>query len=80
MGYVVPPTGRANRIRAVRDALNFAWDTGTWFSRGRAQRLLEGTINGRCLDISKTTVDRVWGEVAGYSIAIDPLSFIQASS
>jgi hypothetical protein len=55
-------------------ALNVAWDTGTWFSASAAQRLLPGSLNGQCLDISKSKVDRIWSEVAGYSIAVDPLT------
>ena len=30
-------------------------------------------INGRCRDISKRTVQRVFAEVFGYPLAIDPL-------
>jgi len=55
-------------------ALNVAWDTGTWFSQTAAQRLRPNTLNEECLDISKSKVDRVWSEVAGYSIAVDPLT------
>jgi len=55
-------------------ALNVAWDTGTWFGAGAAQRLRPGTLNGECLDISKSRVDEAWTEVAGYSIAVDPLA------
>jgi hypothetical protein len=55
-------------------ALNVAWDTGTWFPSGAARRLLRGSLNEHCLDISKSKVDRVWSEIAGYSIAVDPLT------
>lgn len=56
--------------------LNVAWDTGTWFSDSARRRLPAGTLNGECLDISKSTVDRLWSDVAGYSIAVDPTSTI----
>lgn len=55
---------------------NLAWDTGTWFSPKAARQLPASAINKRCRDISKTTVDRIWSEVAGYSIAVDPLTTI----
>ncbi len=51
-----------------------AWDTGTWFSPAEQRRLPADAVNGRCLDIAKSTVDRIWGEVAGYSITVDPLT------
>jgi hypothetical protein len=76
MGYVVRRLDARIGFEPAGDAaINFAWDTGTWFSKGARQRLIEGTINQRCLDISKTTVDRIWSEVAGYSIAVDPLTY-----
>ena len=53
-------------------ALTFAWDTDTFFPARAAGRLPANAVNGRCLDISKTKVDRVWAEVAGYSITVDP--------
>lgn len=34
-----------------------------------------GYLNGRCTDISKTHVDRVFGEVFGYATEIDPTKF-----
>lgn len=75
MGYIVRRLGARIGFEPAPGALNIAWDTGTWLSESAAQRLPEGTINGRCLDISKTTVDRAWADVAGYSIAVDPLTF-----
>jgi hypothetical protein len=53
-----------------------AWDGGTWFDERDAARLPPATLNGRCLDVSKTTVGRVWGEVAGYALAVDPLTHV----
>ncbi len=55
-------------------ALNFAWDIGTTFAPASARRLAPGAINGRCLDISKSTVDAAWASSAGYSISLDPLT------
>ncbi len=56
------------------DKLTLAWDTGTFFSPAAGRRLPVSTINRRCLDISKGTVDRLWAQVAGYSITVDPLA------
>lgn len=52
--------------------VRMAWDTGTWFSARAAARLAPDAINRGCLDISKSLVDRVWAQVAGYSITVDP--------
>jgi hypothetical protein len=52
-----------------------AWDTGTWFAERARRRLPAAAINGRCLDISKSRVDREWAAAAGYSITVDPLAF-----
>ena len=52
-----------------------AWDTGTWFSEAAQRRLPPDAINARCLDISKSVVDRTWASVAGYSVEVDPLTF-----
>lgn len=54
--------------------LNIAWNTGTWFSPNAARQPPRSSLNARCLDISKTTVDRIWSEVAGYTISVDPLT------
>ena len=39
------------------------------------QRLPANAINGRCLDISKSRVQRIWHEVAGRSVAVDPRTY-----
>jgi hypothetical protein len=52
-----------------------AWETGTWLPASAAARLPESALNRRCTDISKTTVDRTWAQVAGYSISVDPLTW-----
>jgi hypothetical protein len=52
-----------------------AWDTGTWLPPGAQQRLPASALNRGCTDISKTKVDRLWADVAGYSISVDPLTW-----
>lgn len=74
ISYVMGRLGAQIGFEPSATGLNFAWDTGTWFSAKAARLLPDGTLNGRCPDISKSTVDRVWSEVAGYSIAVDPLT------
>ena len=51
-----------------------AWDGDTWFDQRHAARLPAGTINGRCLDVSKSTVGRAFADVASYSLTVDPLT------
>ena len=74
MGYIVRRLGARIGFEPAAGALNFAWDTGTWFPDGAGGKLPDGTINGTCLDISKSKVDRLWAEVAGYTISVDPLT------
>ena len=74
ISYVMDRLGARIGYDPSAKGLTFAWDTGTWFSRRAASLLSPGAVNARCLDISKTTVDRIWSEVAGYSIAVDPLT------
>lgn len=52
-----------------------AWDNGTWFRERARRRLPPDAINAACTDISKSRVDREWASIAGYSIAVDPLTF-----
>ena len=72
ISYVIRRLGAQIRSEPSDKGLNVAWDTGTWFSDAASRRLRPGTLNGSCLDISKSMVDRLWSEVAGYSIAVDP--------
>jgi hypothetical protein len=74
ISYVMRRLGARISFEPSEDAFNVAWDTGTWFSKSATSRLRPQTLNGACLDISKTTVDRAWADVAGYSIAVDPLA------
>jgi hypothetical protein len=52
-----------------------AWETGTWLPASAVARLPSSALNRACVDISKNTVDRVWSEVSGHSISVDPLSW-----
>ena len=56
------------------DQPTIAWETGTWLSPRQAERLPANAINVNCRDISKSRVAEMWGEVAGYPLAIDPLT------
>lgn len=51
-----------------------AWETDTWLSDRQAARLPDDAINLHCRDISKSRVARVWEDVAGYPLALDPLT------
>jgi hypothetical protein len=51
------------------------WDQGTGIAPRHAARLPGGAINDRCTDITKTTVQRAFGQAAGYELAVDPLTF-----
>jgi hypothetical protein len=55
-------------------AATIAWETGTVLPLAAAARLPASAVNRACIDVSKDLVDRVWAQVAGYSIAVDPLT------
>ncbi len=74
MAYILARLGARIGHQPRADQLTLAWDTGTYFSPAAERRLPGDTINRRCLDISKGTVDRLWEQVAGYSITVDPLT------
>ena len=74
IAYVVSRLGARIGFAPSNTGVTLAWDTGTWFSAKAASLLPRDALNARCLDISKSTVDRIWSEVAGYSIAVDPLT------
>jgi hypothetical protein len=69
MGMRIGTTPRA-------DQPTIAWDGDTWFSKRSARRLPPAAVNGRCLDISKTAVDRAWKDVTGRSLAVDARSTV----
>lgn len=56
------------------ESLTFFWDTGTYSTPRQVAQLPANALNRRCVDIGKETVDRLWGEAAGYSITVDPTS------
>jgi len=76
IAHVMRRLGVRIQFGPAETGVNLAWDTGTWFSPKAARQLPASAINARCLDISKTTVDRIWSEVAGYTIAVDPLTTV----
>lgn len=51
--------------------IGFQWDDATFVEEGTVRSL----INAKCLDISKSHVERVQKEVFGYSLAVDPLTY-----
>jgi hypothetical protein len=58
------------------DQPTMAWETGTYLTPGQAGRLPANAINRNCRDISKSRVAEVWGQVAGYPLALDPLTTV----
>ena len=76
IAHVVRRLGVRIHFGPADSGFNVAWDTGTWFSSKAARELPRSALNARCLDISKTTVDRIWAEVCGYTIAVDPLTTV----
>jgi hypothetical protein len=50
-----------------------AWQRGTWLNPADQARLPEYAINRACTDVSKSHVDALWANIAGYSITVDPL-------
>jgi len=74
ISYVLRRMGARIGFQPAAAGLTLAWDTGTWFSAQAARVLPSGALNARCLDISKATVDRLWSEVCGYAISLDPLT------
>ncbi len=74
MAFILARLGARIGHSPGADQLTVAWDTGTWFSPSAQKRLPDTAINRRCADISKSTVDALWAEQAGYSITVDPLA------
>lgn len=56
-----------------RGGPQIAWQKGTWLSPADQAKLSAYAINGACSDVSKSRVDALWGDLAGYSLTIDPL-------
>ena len=76
IAYVMRRLGVRIHFGPSETGFNIAWDTGTWFSPKAVRELPASALNARCLDISKTTVDRIWSEVCGYTIGVDPLTTV----
>ena len=51
-----------------------AWYDVTFVPPAAVASLPAPTLNARCLDISKSTVDRIWREVSGRGLSLDPLT------
>ena len=74
--YTLPLSLRRTGVRTVRrveDAdVVMAFDDRT--DTGLPPQTSKPCLNARCNDISKTHVARVFGEVFGYALAVDPLN------
>ena len=65
---------RIVRSRRGNGALTMAWCDTTFVRPTTVASLPSPTLNARCLDISKSTVDRIWHEVSGRGLSLDPLT------
>jgi hypothetical protein len=62
------------RSRRGDGLLTIAWCDTTFVPPAAVASLPTPTLNARCLDISKSTVDRIWREVSGRGLSLDPLT------
>ena len=51
-----------------------AWYDATYVKPETVASLPTPTLNALCLDISKSTVDRLWRGVSGRGLSLDPLT------
>ncbi len=65
---------RIVRSRRGDGLLTLAWHDVTLVPPAAVASLPAPTLNARCLDISKSTVDRIWREVSGRGLSLDPLT------
>jgi hypothetical protein len=65
---------RIVRSKRGEGLLTFAWRDATFVEPAAVESLPTPTLNVRCLDISKSKVDRIWAEVSGRSLSVDPLT------
>jgi hypothetical protein len=65
---------RIVRSRRGDGLLTVAWHDVTLVPPAAVASLPAPTLNARCLDISKSTVDRLWREVSGRGLSVDPLT------
>lgn len=75
LAHVLPRLGVRIAPSPGEADLTVAWHTGTWISARDADRLPPNALNGRCLDIAKSTVDDLWAKAAGYSIVVEPTTW-----
>ena len=75
LAHVLPRLGVRIAPFPGQADLTVAWHTGTWIDKRDIDRLPDGALNRRCSDISKGTVDELWAQAAGYSIAVDPTTW-----
>ena len=54
--------------------MTIAWHDVTFVRPAEVASLPAATLNAGCLDISKSTVDRIWREVSGRGLSLDPLT------
>ena len=65
---------RIVRSRRGDGLLTVAWHDVTFVRPAAVASLPAPTLNARCLDISKSTVDQLWREVSGRGLSLDPLT------
>jgi hypothetical protein len=65
---------RVVRSRRGRGLLTVAWRDATFVRSAAVASLPTPTLNARCLDISKSTVDRLWHEVSRRGLSLDPFT------
>jgi hypothetical protein len=65
---------RIVRSRRGRGLLTVAWHDATFVKPEAVASLPTPTMNALCLDISKSTVDRLWRGVSGRGLSLDPLT------
>ena len=56
--------------------LTVAWCDATFVRPEAVASLPAPALNARCLDISKSTVDRIWRQVSGRGLSLDPLTSV----
>ena len=65
---------RIVRSRRGEGVLTVAWYDVTFVPPAAVASLPAPKLNARCLDISKSTVDRIWRDVSGRGLSLDPLT------
>ena len=65
---------RIVRSRRGQGLLTMAFSGATIVPPAAVASLPSPTLNARCLDISKSTVEQLWHEVSGRGLSLDPLT------